>query len=245
MPFTDYINTFINLAYPRICYSCDKEVGDTGNALICDECLGEIYNFGKERCFKCGLGLGPYTMLSKTGCVMCNDVKLWFDATYSVAGYKGPARKIIHRFKYGRILTLSSMLGEILANGTKNFPEANEADMIAPVPLYWKHRVKRGFNQSLVMANRLAKYLSLPVSNRNLRRVRNTVTQTNLTRAQRHDNVYDAFAVKNSVAIEGKKILLVDDVMTTGVTASECARALKEGGAEKVFVITIARAEMG
>lgn len=175
---------------------------------------------------------------------MCKNVKLMFDGIYAVNRYAGAIRNLIKRFKYNGIESLSVPLGNILIEGTKGCDILNEIDIIAPVPLFWRKRVKRGFNQSAILAKRLAKHYSIPLSIGNLYRTRNTATQTQLSRTERLDNVEDAFAVKKPEKFDDRTILLVDDVMTTGITASECAYELKESGAKKVFVIILARVDM-
>jgi ComF family protein len=113
-----------------------------------------------------------------------------------------------------------------------------------PVPLHWKKKQERGFNQSELMAKKICRKLSLPISINNLHRVKNTLSQTQLSRLQRQKNVNDAFKVKNPDLFLEKNVLLVDDVLTTGITASECARNLKNAGAKKVYLLALARSRL-
>ncbi|GAX62065.1 amidophosphoribosyltransferase [Candidatus Scalindua japonica] len=119
-----------------------------------------------------------------------------------------------------------------------------EIDLIVPVPLHWKKKQERGFNQSELMAKEISKKLSIPISINNLHRVKNTLSQTQLSRSQRQKNVKDAFKIKNPEIFIKKNVLLVDDVLTTGITASECAKSLKNTGTSKVFLIALARSNM-
>lgn len=244
MAFIDYINTFIDFIYPRHCYSCDNVINNEHEIYLCDECQSQIRIGEKNRCARCGLALGTYQSVSNSGCISCKNVKLWFDAVYCIAEYDGVIRKLIHVFKYGRKEGLNIPLSNIIIEGFKGCCVIDDIDLVVPVPLFWKKRIKRSFNQSALIAKRLAKHYSIPISIGNLHRVRNTSAQTNLSREQRIDNVKDAFGIKKSSRFSGKSILLVDDVMTTGVTASECAYVLKKNGSKRVHVIILARAGM-
>lgn len=244
MPFIDYINAAIDLVYPRLCFSCDKAIAMENEKYICEECRKEIDITDNDRCLKCGTASGPFAVYSDAGCVMCKNVTFHFDSVFAVTSYHGAIRELIHKFKYGCIETLANPLGNILIEGADNFHGVEEVDLVIPVPLFWKKQVKRGFNQSAILAKKLAKHLRLPVSSRNLIRTKNTETQTHLVQEERHENVKDAFVIKNSESIAGKNILLVDDVMTTGVTASECAYVLKNyGNVNLVHVIILARVD--
>ena len=117
-------------------------------------------------------------------------------------------------------------------------------DVVVPVPLHWKKKQERGFNQSELMAKKICRKLSLPISINNLHRVKNTLSQTQLSRLQRQKNVNNAFKVKNPDIFLEKNVLLVDDVLTTGITASECARNLKNAGAKEVYLLALARSRL-
>jgi ComF family protein len=150
---------------------------------------------------------------------------------------------LIHLFKYGRIQTLSAPLGRLLARA---LPREQSFDVIVPMPLHWRKRWQRGFNQSELLAREIGRRTHTPVQNA-LRRVRGTVSQAGLTSAKRRENVSGAFQAsrreKHRKALDGHSVLLIDDVMTTGATAASCARALKRGGARKVTLLTLARAD--
>jgi ComF family protein len=146
-------------------------------------------------------------------------------------------------FKYGRIQTLSGPLGRLLARA---LPREQSFDVIVPMPLHWRKRWQRGFNQSELLAREIGRRTNTPVQNA-LRRVRGTVSQAGLTSAKRRENVSGAFQAsrraKHRKALDGHSVLLIDDVMTTGATAASCARALKRGGARQVTLLTLARAD--
>jgi ComF family protein len=140
-------------------------------------------------------------------------------------------------------MCLATPLGSLLTN-LLHQKTIGEIDFVVPVPLHWKKKQERGFNQSELMAKKICNELSIPISINNLNRVKNTLSQTQLSRTQRHKNVKDAFKVKNPGKFFHKNVLLVDDVLTTGMTASECAKSLENAGANKVFLIALARSKM-
>ncbi|MGR3221234.1 MAG: ComF family protein [Candidatus Anammoxibacter sp.] len=243
MSFIDYINTAIDFVYPRHCFSCDNEIENETERFVCDECKSQIKISSENRCLKCGLAIGLYTTNRVSGCLSCKNMEFRFDAVHCVTAYNGVIRALIHRFKYDRKEVLSVSFGNNMIEWSNSCSVMSNVDLIVPVPLFWQKRIKRGFNQSLLIAKSLAKHNSIPISINNLKRIRNTETQANLTRNQRLKNVKDAFKVKKPAKFSGKKILLVDDVMTTGVTASECARILKAIGTQKVDVLVLARVD--
>jgi competence protein ComFC len=172
-------------------------------------------------------------------CALCRRGVRGFDAAYSFGFYEDELRQLIHLFKYGRIRTLSAPLGRLLARA---LPREQTFDVIVPMPLHWRKRWQRGFNQAELLAREIGRRTQTPVRNA-LRRVRNTASQAGLTSAKRRDNVSGAFQVKKRMILDGRRVLLIDDVMTTGATAASCARALKRAGAPQVTLLTLARAD--
>ena len=172
-------------------------------------------------------------------CALCRRGLRGFDAAYSYGFYEDELRELIHLFKYGRVQPLAKPLGRMLAQA---FPREEAFDCIVPMPLHWRKRWQRGFNQSELLARDLGRRTNTPVKNA-LRRVRFTAAQAGLTNAKRRLNVSGAFRPKKKGALNGLRVLLVDDVMTTGATAASCARALKMAGARSVTLLTVARAD--
>jgi len=172
-------------------------------------------------------------------CGLCRRGALGFDAAYSFGFYEDELRELIHLFKYGRIQTLSKPLGRLLALA---LPRDQVYDVIVPMPLHWRKRWQRGFNQSQLLASEIGRRLNVPVQNA-LRRVRFTSAQAGLTNAKRRLNVSGAFRARKKNSLAGKQVLLVDDVMTTGASAASCARALKLAGARHVTLLTLARVD--
>jgi ComF family protein len=159
-----------------------------------------------------------------------------FDAAYSFGSYDGVVRELIHLYKYARIRTLVRPLGNLIYRA---MPLDERFDAIVPVPMHWMRRWRRGFNQSDLLARTLARRTGLPVV-KALSRSRATRAQAGLSHRARRANVSRAFRAR---PVEGKRILLIDDVMTTGSTAAACALALKKAGATRVTLLTVARAD--
>jgi ComF family protein len=168
-------------------------------------------------------------------CALCRLGVRGFDAAYCF----GALRQLIHLYKYGKVRTLATPLSDLLAAA---LPRDQRFDAIAAVPLHWRRRWQRGFNQADLLVRSLARRTGIPVL-RALRRVHSTQTQAGLSNTNRRQNVARAFRARTGAAIEGKRILLVDDVMTTGSTGAACAATLKRAGATRVSLLTVARVD--
>jgi ComF family protein len=164
-----------------------------------------------------------------------------FDRAYSYGFYEGALRKLIHLFKYSGMKPLGKRLAGLLSRALPD--EGVESfDAVVPMPLHWRRRWKRGFNQSKILARRVAKERHVRMLDV-VKRVRATATQAGLTNSNRRKNVAGAFRVFKKTQVAGKRILLIDDVMTTGATATACAFALKRAGAKSVTLLTLARVD--
>ena len=178
-------------------------------------------------------------------CPNCRDHAPDFDRAVSFGEYKEGLRGLIYLLKYEGVTPASGLLGEMLAQAITGLLHGYEGPpVLVPVPLHKNKRRSRGFNQAELIARAAAKRLpGKPelVCDALLRR-RDTISQVGLSREERIENMRDAFRVKNAVPIKGRSVILIDDVMTTGTTLSECAHVLKQAGAEKVWAATVARA---
>jgi ComF family protein len=172
-------------------------------------------------------------------CSLCRLGMNGFDAAYSFGLYEKELRQLIHLFKYGRVQTLAKPLGRMLASA---LPRDEQFDVLVPMPMHWLRRWQRGFNQAELLADELGRRTHLKVRNA-VKRVHHKKAQAGLTNAKRRLNVAAAFRVRNVQAIQGRRVLLVDDVMTTGATASACARVLKRAGAAHVSLLTVGRVD--
>ena len=178
---------------------------------------------------------GEYT------CSWCRRTRPNFDAARSAVRYRGGLRRAIHALKYEKAVCLAADLVPLLEACVRTQYARVHFDAVTAVPLYPKRERERSYNQSALLSRGLARALGMQSFSRCLQRVKPTATQTNLTARQRMKNVHNAFAVSNAEWIEGRTLLLVDDVMTTGATVAETSRALKKAGAAGVYVATVAR----
>jgi ComF family protein len=178
--------------------------------------------------------------LDETGrCALCRMGLRGFDAVYSYGSYEGTLRQLVHLFKYGGVRPLAGTFGKFLAQA---LPRETAFDVIVPMPLHWFKQWQRGFNQSDILAREIGKKWNRPVRNV-IRRKKATRPQAGLTNAKRRANVSGAFKVARGRSLTGMRVLLVDDVVTTGATASACARVLKRAGAAHVALLALARTD--
>ncbi|MGD0776547.1 MAG: ComF family protein [Candidatus Solibacter sp.] len=205
---------------------------------VCRQCMGMPEPLSAEFfCVGCRTPFQNSFPLDAQGrCALCRAGLRGFDAAYSFGAYEGVLRQLIHLYKYGKVRTLARPLGGLLAQA---LPRDESFDAAVPVPLHWRRRLERGFNQSELLAREISRRTGIPVV-RALGRVRPTPTQAGLSNSGRRQNVARAF---RSRSVQGKRILLIDDVMTTGATAGACASALKQAGARRVALLTVARVD--
>jgi ComF family protein len=178
-------------------------------------------------------------------CRNCTRERPHFDLARSVALYDGVIRKAIHNFKFNGKTALAEHLAKIMTNHIQHhLPEIKycHADVIVTVPLSARRLKERGYNQVDLIAEVLAKDLNLPHEKMALKRAKETNAQFNLSRQERRSNIAGAFEVDDIASILGKRILLLDDIYTTGLTINECAKALKQKGAAKIYALTLSRA---
>ena len=238
----DIWETAVNLLYPPHCLGCESSLHRQVDQYLCGGCRKGITYVQSPRCPRCGAGLGPYSQSPEKGCVYCKTVRLRFDGAFSAVYFQGAVKELIHHFKYRKKEYLAGPLTTLVYKALDiGVPFPENPHWIIPVPLHWRRKVQRGFNQAELLARYIGKYLGVEVLPSNLSRVRDTHSQTSLGTSQREENVRGAFEVRTPARINGKNVLLVDDVLTTGLTASECARVLKGAGARMVYVLTVAR----
>ena len=183
--------------------------------------------------------MNAFPLDSEGRCALCRSGLRGFDAAYSFGAYDGALREMVHLLKYRKMRALAQPLGAFLLQALAH---EESCDVIVPVPLHWRRHWDRGFNQSELLAKAMAREAGLRVTNA-LRRVQPTATQAGLSNSARRRNVTQAFRCHRPGAVRGKRILLVDDVMTTGSTATACAQALKRAGAKRVALLTVARVD--
>jgi ComF family protein len=240
------LRTLANFIYPPHCAACARRLPADSRRRVCSKCTASIDRLHEPLCGSCGLPIDDRDLSERGGwCRACVESPPHFSAARAVARYKASDEErstigsIIRRHKYGRDQSLGRALVECLGDP---LPLAgNHYDLVIPVPLHRRRLRWRGFNQAAILADAVARRLQHPLDVSTLIRVRSTDPQTARDRKERHRNVRDAFAVRAPAHLASRMVLLIDDVMTTGATADECARTLLEAGARRVDVLTFAR----
>jgi ComF family protein len=232
---------FFSLLFPDDCRICGRSLQEISRIPVCPDCLRQPAPLDAEFfCVSCRTPFQNRFPLDDEGrCALCRSGLRGFDAAYSFGFYDGVLRQLIHLYKYRKVRTLAGPLGDLLLRA---LPRDEGFDCVAPVPLHWTKRWQRGFNQSDLLVRRVASHTGIP-SARLLRHVRSTASQAGLSNTGRRRNVAAAFECRLPDGAAGRKILLIDDVMTTGSTATACALALKRAGAARVSLLTLARAD--
>lgn len=245
--------------FPSDCRLCNAPLENISRLPVCPDCLARIAPARGPACFVCGERMlagsfqGGDAATAAAGeapgrlCGMCERARPAYERALAYGAYDGALRDLIHLLKYARVQPAAAVLGRMLAEAIAGLEIAAERVLVVPVPLYAGKQRQRGFNQAQEIT-RAALKLMAPLSGGKYRpaaerllRVRDTLSQTGLTRHQRRENVRGAFVAVDPEKLEGATVLLVDDVMTTGTTVAECAKVLRRAGAEKVFVATVAR----
>lgn len=229
----------LDLVYPRLCGGCGSEVRDEDGHL-CWNCMRRLPYIVHPFCSICGDPVdGRVDELFV--CHACSERRPCFDRARSAVRYRDVVQELLRRFKYRHGFWIANDLSRLLQSCVESHFDVSLIDAVAFVPLYPTRRHQRGFNQAELLAWLLARRLRKPLIKKALVRVRPTATQTRLTAQERALNVRNAFKIRNARSFSGKRLLLVDDVMTTGATVNECSRMLKAGGATEVWVATVAR----
>jgi ComF family protein len=226
--------------YPDACQLCYSESATASEGYVGAHCWQAVRFIKPPFCECCGL---PYEgeITTRFECANCREMDLHFQSARAavIAGHL--VLEVIHRYKYQRALWFELFLADLLVRAARPALAKEHWDMIVPVPLHPLKKREREFNQAERLAALLGEATQVPVNTRQLQRVEPTRTQTLLTREQRAANVRHAFAVRAGCQLEGQRVILVDDVLTTGATTSACARTLRNAGAREVQVWTVAR----
>jgi len=232
----------LDLVFPALCPACEAPLGPGRRDPLCGACWSGIERLEPPVCDRCGVPLGAGASretrsADSTTCPGCRADPPEFDGARGAGLYAGPLRHALHALKFRGKRSLARPLAELVREQCAAALRGGEA--LVPVPLARTRLSERGFNQAELIADRLGALLGLPVRRRWLVRVRETAPQTELSAADRATNVEGAFAASSSVA--GRRVIVVDDVLTTGATCRECARALRAAGARRIDVVTVAR----
>jgi ComF family protein len=227
------------LIYPNTCWVCGNVMPPT-EVHVCSACLPALTVDPFSTCPRCSSTVGKHLTLDD-GCPDCRAVSFAFDGAFRMAPYEGQLREVILRMKQWTGEDLAEVIGALWAKRMADRLAPLQADVAIPVPLHWMRRWRRGFNSCDILALCLARELSIPCWTRVLRRSRATPQQTKQPSATaRRANVKHAFQAKVGDGLRGKTVLLVDDVLTTGATASEAARALRVHKPKAIYVVALA-----
>lgn len=239
MNIRDYFESFLEILYPEknTCFICDEYDEDIGDKYICQNCLKTLDKHEGNFCLKCSKQID--NNLNSLFCNECKNTKRYFEAARSPLKYSTTVKKLIYDFKYYDKPYYYKMFGSILLDYIK-FNDYNDYDLITSVPLHRSKLNKRGYNQSELIAKYISYYMNIKYA-RCLKRVRKTDVQNNLSRTQRKKNIDGAFSFNNKHNIKYNKILIIDDIYTTGSTIDECSKVLINNGAKSIYALTIAR----
>jgi len=233
------LRALVSLFYPPSCALCAVSI--EWAEYLCQACQAKAPRIKPPFCETCSEPF-PGAITERFSCANCAHRVLHFESAVAAYRSRGVVRKIIHDFKYGQQVHLrhpvASWLWETLADPRL---DGRRIDLVVPVPLHPARKRERGFNQAELLAELLSARAGLAMRT-SLERIRYTTTQTVFDRAERMENLHNAFRLRKKADVRGLRVLLIDDVLTTGSTLSECARVLKAGGALSVHAATAARA---
>jgi len=243
----DRLDWLVDWLYPPRCRACAGRIHGRDAEYFCASCWTQIQLVSHPLCTICGRPFPDGSGDDHT-CGVCLARVPRFARACAWACYpreeleEHPLRQVVQRFKYGRKVSLGKPLGRLLAVGCRDFIQGSHFDLIIPVPLHPKRLRWRGFNQSGLLARQVSRAYGVPMDPFVLLRKKETLPQTQLSEEERRKNVRGAFALNPARSVDGKSVLLVDDVYTSGATVNECSRTLLRAGAEEVTVLTLARA---
>ncbi len=235
-----WLNAALGLFYPEICQLCGLARATVGESYVCAGCRARVRFIEPPFCERCGL---PYqgAITTRFECANCRDMELAFRFARSAVVTGDTLLGILHRYKYQRALWFEPFLAELLIARAKPELSTEHWDFIVPIPLHPAKKREREFNQAERLAARLSAATGIRMNNRLLKRILPTRSQTLLSRQERLANVRNAFAMRDANRLNGQRIVVLDDVLTTGATANACAKVLLAAGAGEVCVWTVAR----
>ncbi len=224
-------NFILDTVFPKFCLGCNIE-----GEWLCSACKNKIVKVKTQVCPHCG-------RISQFGRFCSKGRKSYDLSGIIVACYydEGPIKEIIHNFKYNNILELKNILGGLLIDSLEENIEIGKDPLITAVPLHFLRKAQRGFNQSEVLAEVVAENINLQKNFKIIQKKRKTTPQVLTDGKKRKNNLKNSFKINKNIDISKRTIILVDDVITTGTTLSECARLLRKAGAKKVWGLVISK----
>jgi competence protein ComFC len=235
-----WLDVGLALLYPEVCQLCQAQRATARDGFVCGKCWSRVRFIRAPFCERCGLPFeGDIT--TQFVCTNCHELEFHFTSARSAVVARTVVLEAIHRFKYSQAQWFAPFLAGLLIREAAPALRGQPWDFIVPVPLHPVKLRERTFNQAILLARPLARATQIPLNAKILRRINPTATQTLLTREQRAANMRNAFAVRPGASLKDRRIVLVDDVFTTGATTNACAQALREAGVADVCVWTVAR----
>lgn len=234
----------IELIYPPRCAFCDHEMlGPADGVLLCSPCRKQLTIEPHTVCPRCAAAVEQPREAAVTSCPRCREKGWRQDAAFRLGSYRDELREAVLRMKHPTGETLASAIARSFCDLRGDAIAAWRPEIVVPIPMHWRRRMSRGANSPEVLGSALARRLVIPCATGALTRCRLTQPQNELPHEDRAENIRGAFRVKDSWDVSEARVLLVDDVMTTGATANEAAHVLREAGAAEVAIAVVARAE--
>ena len=235
----DLARSTADLVLPEVCLACQGAHVDSQG--LCTQCLEKLLTLvGLPYCVRCGSNGGAAA--AERGCFNCPPVLPRFDRLVRLGPYDDPLKNLVRAFKYRRQEALADFLGAMLAQAVRGQCPQDTFDVVLPAPAHWRRRLWRGYDHAASLAGAVARELKIPLGHE-LVRLRHTPPQAHLPRTRRLQNVRGAFGVLSPDGVRAARVLLVDDVTTTGATADEATRTLLDAGAAHVTLAVIAKAQ--
>lgn len=231
-----------DLLFPRHCELCLKVIPHENKTYLCEACFGLIRFIPSSACRGCAKVFpGAFPSVEDWICPNCSHTKRFYESCYAVSYYEGPMKVLLQTFKFARAEYLAGTLQEIFIKGLLGKINFERFDFSIPIPLHPLKLKERGFNQSLILVQAIRKKTRLRILPGNMVRKKFSEGQTLQDKKARLENIHGSFEIRAPREIEGKEVLLVDDVLTTGATLQECARLLIKTGAKSVTALVLAR----
>lgn len=231
-----------DFCFPALCPYCEeREAASESRALFCERCQEVCQGLAGRQCSRCSASVGPYVDTTEK-CVHCRDERFAFEAVCSLGPYRDPLLRsacLRAKTRWGHAITMG--LAQQLWSLRRLQFEAWQPDLVIPVPHHWWEQVRRSHLSPTTLAESLAASLGVPTRFDLLLKIKRTEKQAQLSVTQRKSNLRGAFGIGGQAPLAGATVLLVDDILTTGSTAHECAKTLKQAGAARVVVAVFAR----
>lgn len=226
--------------FPAVCHTCDTGLYSESEPNFCDTCLSQLIKFESNRCEICSAVIGP-NLRTDAGCYYCKDDNFSFERVTTLGTYESLLKEAILLGKVGHDAVILQSLSKLLLESFSDRIHSAKANLILPIPHHWHDRLFQGSQASSTISNYLGGLLNVPCAQQILRKVKRTAKQHSLTPAERRKNLKSAFKTSKKVNLSGARIILVDDVITTGTTCQRATRELRQAGAETIHVFALAR----